>query len=318
MKHDGYYYLLAAEGGTGAGHRISAARSKNVWGPYENCPYNPILRQDDEGGYLQNCGHGKLLQTADGRWFLCFLCLRRDPDGTAPMGRETSIAEVTWTPDGWPVAAYGRRPRSVLNMPLPKATLPAVPVGVTDWKGCEWITQRALDTANFTVENDALTLCGNGLDLCDRKMQGLLLVRQQERAFTAETTLEIPAAGTAGLTCYYDEHSYLKFGVGPEDLLLEEYAGYEMVSRQTAPLPAGTSNVRLRVTATGGQRHFAMQDGTDWRTLWSIPEPRYLTSEGLQCGKRFTGAMVGLYVHGASAVRFADWVAVWPHPEEKR
>ena len=28
MKHDGYYYLLAAEGGTGAGHRISAARSR--------------------------------------------------------------------------------------------------------------------------------------------------------------------------------------------------------------------------------------------------------------------------------------------------
>lgn len=317
-KHNGYYYLLAAEGGTGVGHRISAARSKNVWGPYENCPYNPILRQDDEGGYLQNCGHGKLLQTADGRWFLCFLCLRRDPDGTAPMGRETSIAEVTWTPDGWPVAAYGRRPRAVLNMPFSEEIPTLTPVGITRWKGEEWITQRALDTANFTVEKDALTLCGNGLDLCDRKMQGLLLVRQQERAFTVETVLEIPAAGTAGLTCYYDEHSYLKFGVGPEGLVLEEYAGYEAVSRQTAPLPAGTSPVRLRVTATGGQRHFAIQDGTDWRTLWSIPEPHYLTSEGLQCGKRFTGAMVGLYVHGASAVRFTDWSAVWSCPEEKR
>ena len=318
MKHDGYYYLLAAEGGTGAGHRISAARSKNVWGPYENCPYNPILRQDDACGYLQNCGHGKLLQTADGRWFLCFLCLRRDPDGTAPMGRETSIAEVTWTPDGWPVAAYGRRPRAVLNMPFSEEIPTLTPVGITRWKGEEWITQRALDTANFTVEKDALTLCGNGLDLCDRKMQGLLLVRQQERAFTAETALEIPAAGTAGLTCYYDEHSYLKFGIGPEGLLLEEYAGYEVVSRQTAPLPASTFHVRLRVTAADGQRHFAIQDRTDWHTLWSIPEPRYLTSEGLQCGKRFTGAMVGLYVHGASAVRFTDWVAVWPHPEEKR
>ena len=131
MKHDGYYYLLAAEGGTGAGHRISAARSKNVWGPYENCPYNPILRQDDEGGYLQNCGHGKLLQTADGRWFLCFLCLRRDPDGTAPMGRETSIAEVTWTPDGWPVAAYGRRPRAVLNMPFSEEIPTLTPVGIS-------------------------------------------------------------------------------------------------------------------------------------------------------------------------------------------
>ena len=203
-------------------------------------------------------------------------------------------------------------------MPFSEEIPTLTPVGITRWKGEEWITQRALDTANFTVEKDALTLCGNGLDLCDRKMQGLLLVRQQERAFTAETALEIPAAGTAGLTCYYDEHSYLKFGIGPEGLLLEEYAGYEVVSRQTAPLPASTSHVRLRVTAADGQRHFAIQDRTDWHTLWSIPEPRYLTSEGLQCGKRFTGAMVGLYVHGASAVRFTDWVAVWPHPEEKR
>lgn len=86
MKHDGYYYLLAAEGGTGAGHRISAARSKNVWGPYENCPYNPILRQDDACRYLQNCGHGKLLQAADGRWFLCFLCLRRRSGWHGPYG----------------------------------------------------------------------------------------------------------------------------------------------------------------------------------------------------------------------------------------
>lgn len=318
MKHGGYYYLFAAEGGTGAGHRISAARSKNVWGPYENCPYNPILRQDDAGGYLQNCGHGKLVQAADGRCFLCFLCLRRGPDGTAPMGRETSIAEVTWTPDGWPVAAHGRRPRTVLNLPLPEAIPTTAPAGLTDWKGGEWVTQRALDTANFAVENGVLTLRGNGLDLCEMQMQGLLLVRQQERAFAAETALAIPAAGTAGLTCYYDEHSYLKFGVGPDGLLLQEYAGYEVLSTQTAPLPAGTSRVRLRVTTENGNRSFAVQDSTAWRTLWTIPEPRYLTGEGLKCGKRFTGAMVGLYVHGTAAVRFTDWAAAWPRPEEKR
>lgn len=318
MKHGGYYYLFAAEGGTGSGHRISAARSKNVWGPYESCPYNPILRQDDAGGYLQNCGHGKLVQTADGRWFLCFLCLRRAPDGTAPMGRETSIAEVTWTPDGWPVAAHGRCPRTVLNLPLAKAISADAPAGLLNWKGGEWVTQRALDAANFAVQGDTLTLRGNGLDLCEMKMQGLLLVRQQERAFTAETELEIPAAGSAGLTCYYDEHSYLKFGVGAGGLLLEEYAGYEILASHMVPLPADTSRIRLRVTAADGTRSFAARSGGTWHTFWNIPEPGYLTSEGLKCGKRFTGAMVGLYVHGTSAVRFTDWAAVWPRPEEKR
>lgn len=318
MKHGGYYYLFAAEGGTGSGHRISAARSKNVWGPYESCPYNPILRQDDESGYLQNCGHGKLVQTADGRWFLCFLCLRRAHDGTAPMGRETSIAEVTWTPDGWPVAAHGRRPRTVLNLPLAGTISADAPAGLLNWKGGEWVTQRALDAANFAVQGDTLTLRGNGLDLCEMKMQGLLLVRQQERAFTAETELEIPAAGSAGLTCYYDEHSYLKFGVGAGDLLLEEYAGYEILASHMVPLPADTSRIRLRVTAADGTRSFAARSGGTWHTLWNIPEPGYLTSEGLKCGKRFTGAMVGLYVQGTSAVRFTDWAAVWPRPEEKR
>ena len=318
MKHGGYYYLFAAEGGTGSGHRISAARSKNVWEPYESCPYNPILRQDDAGGYLQNCGHGKLVQTADGRWFLCFLCLRRAPDGTAPMGRETSIAEVTWTPDGWPVAAHGRRPRTVLNLPLAKAISADAPAGLLNWKGGEWVTQRALDAANFAVQGDTLTLRGNGLDLCEMKMQGMLLVRQQERAFTAETELEIPAAGSAGLTCYYDEHSYLKFGVGAGGLLLEEYAGYEILASHMVPLPADTSRIRLRVTAADGTRSFAARSGGTWHTFWNIPEPGYLTSEGLKCGKRFTGAMVGLYVHGTSAVRFTDWAAVWPRPEEKR
>ena len=35
LKKDGYYYLFLAEGGTGAGHRISVARSKTLKGNYE-------------------------------------------------------------------------------------------------------------------------------------------------------------------------------------------------------------------------------------------------------------------------------------------
>lgn len=321
MKRDGYYYLLAAEGGTGSGHRISAARSKNIWGPYESCPYNPILRQDDAGGYLQNCGHGKLLETADGRWYLCHLCLRRRPNGTAPMGRETAIVEVTWTPDGWPIAKT-RRPQTVLAMPLPAHCEEAAPAALLDWKRQEWLTQRAPENAGAAVAGKTLQLTGNGRDLCDMHQQGLLLVRQQETDFTVEAELctgpllAAQSGTTAGLTCYYDEHSYLKFGVGPGGLLLEEYAGYEVISSKIAPLPTA-EKIRLRITAGQGTRSFAVENGGAWQTLWTIPEPPYLTSEGLKCGKRFTGAMVGLYVHGDCTVSFTDWAAVWPRPEEE-
>lgn len=42
-RKDGWYYLLAAEGGTGLGHMVTMARSKNLWGPYESNPANPVL-----------------------------------------------------------------------------------------------------------------------------------------------------------------------------------------------------------------------------------------------------------------------------------
>ena len=40
---DGYYYLLTAEGGTWYDHAVTIARSRNIDGPYEVHPDNPLL-----------------------------------------------------------------------------------------------------------------------------------------------------------------------------------------------------------------------------------------------------------------------------------
>lgn len=42
-KKDGYYYLLISEGGTELAHRLTIARSRNIEGPYESNPNNPLL-----------------------------------------------------------------------------------------------------------------------------------------------------------------------------------------------------------------------------------------------------------------------------------
>lgn len=69
-RKDGWYYLLAAEGGTGQNHCVSMARSRDIWGPYENAPNNPILTsRDDPDNPLQAAGHGDLFQTPDGGWW---------------------------------------------------------------------------------------------------------------------------------------------------------------------------------------------------------------------------------------------------------
>lgn len=40
---DDWYYLVIAEGGTGLNHMVTAARSRNLTGPYESNPANPML-----------------------------------------------------------------------------------------------------------------------------------------------------------------------------------------------------------------------------------------------------------------------------------
>mgnify|MGYP002234115822 FL=1 len=44
-----YYYLFVAEGGTAGpptSHMVVQARSKNIMGPWENAPFNPLLRTE--------------------------------------------------------------------------------------------------------------------------------------------------------------------------------------------------------------------------------------------------------------------------------
>ncbi|WP_071130633.1 glycoside hydrolase family 43 protein [Enterococcus timonensis] len=102
-----YYYLLIAEGGTGDNHAITVARSKEIDDWYQGNPRNPILTHRHLGKEypIQNVGHGDLVETADGEWFL--VCLGQRPvKGASNLGRETFLANVVWEND-WPVINPG-------------------------------------------------------------------------------------------------------------------------------------------------------------------------------------------------------------------
>ena len=69
-----YYYLIVAEGGTGYAHCVTIARADNVFGPYETMPDNPLLTSDrDDPDALQKCGHGSIVKTQAGEWYLTHL-----------------------------------------------------------------------------------------------------------------------------------------------------------------------------------------------------------------------------------------------------
>ena len=62
-KINDWYYLMIAEGGTEYGHMVTMQRSKSIYGPYEKCPYNPILSNRNYGSEAIQCsGHADLFE----------------------------------------------------------------------------------------------------------------------------------------------------------------------------------------------------------------------------------------------------------------
>jgi alpha-N-arabinofuranosidase len=118
------YYLMIAEGGTEYGHMVTIARSDSPWGPFEPCPHNPILTHRNRGFHpIQGTGHADLVEALDGSWWLVFLAFRPYGGNFHHLGRETFLAPVSWTGDGWPVVNYHRGVELTMDIP----TLPASP-----------------------------------------------------------------------------------------------------------------------------------------------------------------------------------------------
>lgn len=117
-KANGYYYLMIAEGGTEYGHMVTVARSKAPYGPFESCPHNPILSHRSLSSSIQATGHADLVQAQDGSWWAVFLGIRPvSYPKRHHIGRETFLAPVSWTDDGWPIIGNGGRVESIMDCP---------------------------------------------------------------------------------------------------------------------------------------------------------------------------------------------------------
>jgi len=105
-QKNGYYFIMSAEGGTGVEHTEVIFRSKNIWGPYEVAPINPILTQfglpNDRPSPVTCAGHADLVETQNGDWASVFLGCQPYEGEYFNTGRQTFFHPVDWS-SGWPV-----------------------------------------------------------------------------------------------------------------------------------------------------------------------------------------------------------------------
>ena len=211
-RRNGYYYLLTAEGGTEYDHAVSLARSRDIFGPYEIHPNNPILTSSGNPELkLQKAGHASLVETPQGEWYMPHLCGRPLPDSkNCNLGRETAIQKVEWHQDNWLYLAGGEN--------QPKMEVPAPNLKPHPWPALadrlpfdspHYATPRGLSNS-VMPEPNSLTLHG-AESLESNFEQAMLARRLTSQNLTATTKISFKPENfqqMAGLAAYYNTYLF--------------------------------------------------------------------------------------------------------------
>ena len=328
LKKDGYYYLFLAEGGTGPGHRITVARSRTLMGNYEPCPYNPIMRQTDEKAGLQRCGHGKPVCTGDGKWYMVYLCGRRIDKGYSILGRETALDPITWTQDGWPIVNNLKGPsvlqiqpmkESAIAQPLRHPSETDLNITVKAFRNGlpkDFITPRSPEKNGIRIKNGNLILKASTYPLSTVSARNILVRRQSAFCFKAEAEFIAPAlleGQEAGITCYYDENTWVCFFLSRNNenyfLQVKEHIGKEDITHTPEKLvdPVGKRLVLGVDTKYLNRSFYYGVAEENVKVVGELPNVYYLCDEGISMGKRFTGAMVGMYGYSREEPLFIEF-----------
>ncbi|MCK9478723.1 MAG: glycoside hydrolase family 43 protein [Firmicutes bacterium] len=314
FKKDGYYYIVLAEGGTGWRHRITSARSKNLYGPYEESPHNPVLMQKDPDAPIQKTGHGKLFSAYDGSWWVVYLCSRPNSDRFCALGRETCLSPVSWTEDGWFIINEGKGPSEKHIAPDTGAQTRKQDYSddfSADRLGAQWqfVRNPNNDMWSLTERKGFLRIKTAAADTNSRDAQNIILQRETQHRYTAVLKMEFKPEQNneqAGLICYYGTKNYIKLCLIYEDgakiSLIENRAGD--ISRVALTGEIKSNVIYLRVETKGKLRRFSHSlDGVAWDMVGEIEDCNFLSDEGIKDDFNFTGTMVGMYANNGGTGR---------------
>lgn len=338
FEHEGWFYLVLAQGGTGVEHGVLMARSRALHGPYEFDDRPLLTARDDRSLPLQKAGHAEFVQAPDGTWYIGHLASRwldTLQGRQFPFGRETCVQEIVWG-EGWPrLKAGGWHPTdtfraATLRRPLGNAAAldevdtVAPQCGKSDGPGAgditSWRSLREPIGDWATIHCHGVRLRGrHGLE----SMFGVSLLAQpiqESRAFLRTTIDAMPTSFTegAGIVLWYNSTSYYSLevtwvepeGEGQRGQQWEAGVGRRAVTVTARDL-SGTRLVAMRVLDHERPVELVADiDGpiggfrVDGESIGPILDIGIL-SDDYGPDLRFTGSFMGIYAVDAVDAAFA-------------
>ncbi|ADI15210.1 glycoside hydrolase family 43 protein [Truepera radiovictrix] len=321
VRKDGFYYLLTAEGGTTYEHAVTLARSKTLTGPYEVHPDNPLLTSRGRPELeLQKAGHGSLVETQTGEWYLAHLCGRPlSPLGRCNLGRETALQRLEWPRGDWPRLAGGD---NAPKLQVPAPALPAHPFPPENERddfdaptlSPHWQTLRVPHDESWLSLRERpgfLRLRGRE-SLISRHRQSLVARRLQAHVAEAETCVEFEPETfqqMAGLVAFYQANNWVYLRLSRDEVLGKslniltcDHSVYdEALDEDVSVEGAARVFLKVRFERETFRFAYATEPGA-WREVGPRFDAGKLSDDYCQ-GLSFTGTFIGLCAQDLSGRR---------------
>lgn len=300
VKRGDYYYLTVAEGGTAGpatGHMIISARSKSLFGPWENSPYNPIIRTTNSSEKWWSKGHGTLFEDVKGKWWMVYHAYEK---GFYNMGRQTLLQPVEWTKDGWYKIADG----TVADQPIKKPNLAAFKSNFTlndkfDGNNLkpQWKFFGEYDSSRFHFIDNGLAIKakGNSVGNCSP-----LLCVPSDHSYTAEVELIIEGKATGGLVLFYNNIAYSGILADGENILANIH-GWQFQTEKN--VIRNHVSLRLKNVNSTVDMYYSL-DGKKWNKIENSLE---ISGFHHNAFGGFLGVRIGLCSMGEGVVKFKNF-----------
>lgn len=224
LRRNGYFYLTAAVGGTAGpatSHMVVVSRSRSIFGPWEQCPHNPIVRTSSVAESWWSRGHATIVEGRESDWWLVY---HGYENGYRTLGRQVLLEPLRWDDQGWPHALGGD-----LSKPLAKPKSNGKALAMTPLSddfssnkfGTQWRFHKPgkdeLQRARY--EQGAVVIKAKGTSPTDCSPTTFCA---GDRAYEIRVGLDEINSAQGGLLLFYSERLY--FGFGFDGRALTTYA----------------------------------------------------------------------------------------------
>lgn len=300
MRRGRYFYMFYSGNaccGRECNYAMGVARARNLLGPWEKNPANPILRGNDEW----RCpGHGSIVSVGGGRRgggrdYLLYHAYH--PTDMVYVGRQALLDEVRWGSNNWPTINEGRGPSARAVAPLRVAERNEEYDFIDEFTeprlrpGWQWPQANAPRIEVQPNGGGRLVLMKSGVsgNATNDMISAVVGWWTTLGNYTATTVIDRRAILNArpdeyvGLSAYGDLENALGISVGAGGRVIlyrRERGAHRNVTESILPESiTGASNLLyLRMTARGGNlfRFEVSPDGQRWQAVGEELDGSYL------------------------------------------